>query len=176
MITGAPCNIETIDEYYSNGSPTKDVNQKVSNPDIIVRKSPSDKQIEKSNGPTPTVPDPNMNCSVVLNNLASPKSLTSKSLRKKKSVDKTTTEKVDAEIDTDPDGDGKMIEFEECESPLLPLYLLRDEGAVKWVLFSDLGYLLKLKSKEALLKQVSSVSVGRHAVNHLQNVIAFYLN
>lgn len=55
----------------------------------------------------------------------------------------------------DQDMDGKLFEFEESEAPLLPLYLLRDEGPVNWVLFSDLCYVLKVKSKEALLKQVS---------------------
>lgn len=54
----------------------------------------------------------------------------------------------------DDDGTGDLFEIEESEAPHVPLYLLRDEGAVKWALVNDLCYLLKLKSKDSLLKQV----------------------
>lgn len=53
------------------------------------------------------------------------------------------------------DDDGELFEIEESEAPHVPLYHLRDEGAVKWALVTDICYLLKLKSKDSLLKQVS---------------------
>lgn len=60
--------------------------------------------------------------------------------------------------DDDEDGDGDcgsdLFEFEESEAPLVPLYKLKEEGAVKWVLLSDLCNVLKVKSKDTLLKQV----------------------
>lgn len=62
---------------------------------------------------------------------------------------------VDAKNDTeDHDSDAELFEVEESDAPLIPLYQLRDEGATKWVLLSDLCYLLKVKSKDTLLKQV----------------------
>lgn len=57
--------------------------------------------------------------------------------------------------DASDDDDGELFEIEESEAPHVPLYHLRDEGAVKWALVTDLCYLLKLKSKDSLLKQVS---------------------
>lgn len=57
-----------------------------------------------------------------------------------------------------------LFEFEESESPLIPLYHLRDEGTFKWVLLSDLCYVLKVKSKDTLLKQVKlNIPIHRHA-------------
>lgn len=53
------------------------------------------------------------------------------------------------------DNDCDLFEIEESEAPLVPLYHLRDEGMQKWVLLSDLCYVLKVKSKDTLLKQVS---------------------
>lgn len=52
------------------------------------------------------------------------------------------------------DNDSDLFEIEESEAPLVPLYHLRDEGMHKWVLLSDLCYVLKVKSKDTLLKQV----------------------
>ena len=60
----------------------------------------------------------------------------------------------DATAFSDDESDGEIFEIEESETPHVPLYTLRDEGAVKWALLSDLCYLLKVKSKETLLKQV----------------------
>lgn len=58
--------------------------------------------------------------------------------------------------DTNTDfSDTDLFEIEESESPLIPLYQIREEGAMKWVLFTDLCYLLKIKSKDTLLKLVS---------------------
>lgn len=54
----------------------------------------------------------------------------------------------------DDDSDGEMFEIEESEAPHVPLYHLRDEGAVKWALLTDLCMMLKVKSKDTLLKQV----------------------
>lgn len=55
------------------------------------------------------------------------------------------------------DSDADLFEIEESDTPLIPLYQLRDEGATKWVLLSDLCYLLKVKSKDTLLKLVSVI-------------------
>lgn len=49
---------------------------------------------------------------------------------------------------------GELFEFEESEAPHVPLYTLRDEGAVKWAMLTDLCGMLKVKSKDTLLKQV----------------------
>jgi hypothetical protein len=57
-------------------------------------------------------------------------------------------------IDENMESDCEFLEVEESEAPLPPLYLLRDEGTDKWVLLTDLCNLLKVKSKEAVLKQV----------------------
>lgn len=53
------------------------------------------------------------------------------------------------------ESDSEILELEESEAPLPPLYLLRDEGSEKWVLLTDLCNLLKVKSKDAVLKQVN---------------------
>lgn len=53
------------------------------------------------------------------------------------------------------ESDSEFLELEESESPLPPLYLLRDEGSDKWILLTDLCNLLKVKSKDAVLKQVN---------------------
>lgn len=64
----------------------------------------------------------------------------------------------DPENDDDEDDDGEFVfEYEEADRPLPPLYLLRDEAAGdKWVLMTDLCNFLKLKSKEAVMRQVSA--------------------
>lgn len=73
----------------------------------------------------------------------------------------TTTIKNDGEeqssggAHTGGDSDAELFEIEESDTPLIPLYHLRDEGTTKWVLLSDLCYLLKVKSKDTLLKLVS---------------------
>lgn len=53
------------------------------------------------------------------------------------------------------DSDSEFLELEESDAPLPPLYLLRDEGSDKWILLTDLCNLLKVKSKDAVLKQVN---------------------
>lgn len=52
------------------------------------------------------------------------------------------------------ESDSEFLEVEESEAPLPPLYLLKDEGSDKWILLTDLCNLLKVKSKDAVLKQV----------------------
>lgn len=52
------------------------------------------------------------------------------------------------------ESDSEFLEVEESEAPLPPLYLLKDEGSDKWILLTDLYNLLKVKSKDAVLKQV----------------------
>lgn len=58
---------------------------------------------------------------------------------------------------SDDDSDADFFEIEEAQAPHVPLYHLRDEGPVKWALLSDLCYMLKVKSKDTLLKQVRVV-------------------
>lgn len=70
----------------------------------------------------------------------------------KNSEDSKTDEKFDCMDHVDSDND--IFELEESEKPLPPVYLLKDEGSEKWVLLTDLCSLLKVKSKEAVLKQV----------------------
>lgn len=78
----------------------------------------------------------------------------------------TTPMKSDAEeqlgggAHTGGDSDAELFEIEESDTPLIPLYHLRDEGTTKWVLLSDLCYLLKVKSKDTLLKLVSVLVTG----------------
>ncbi|CAO1305821.1 unnamed protein product [Diamesa hyperborea] len=52
------------------------------------------------------------------------------------------------------ESDNELLEIEESEAPLPPLYLLKDEGSEKWILLTDLCNLLKVKSKDAVLKQI----------------------
>lgn len=55
----------------------------------------------------------------------------------------------------DDQGGEFMFEYEEADRPLPPLYLLKDDPAGdKWVLMTDLCNFLKLKSKEAVMKQI----------------------
>ena len=60
----------------------------------------------------------------------------------------------DLMVDENEESDCEFLEVEESEAPLPPLYLLKDEGTDKWILLTDLCNLLKVKSKEAVLKQV----------------------
>lgn len=112
------------------------------------------------------------NCSVILNNIDS----TMKKIKKLPAIAKTespmiikspTTEAIqklneikdkddydDMLADEILESDCEFFEVEESEAPLPPLYLLKDEGSDKWMLMSDLCNLLKVKSKEAVLKQV----------------------
>lgn len=64
----------------------------------------------------------------------------------------------DANNDKTDDSDSDLFEIEESDAPLIPLYHLRDEGSIKWVLITDLCNLLKVKSKDTLLKQVRIIS------------------
>jgi hypothetical protein len=59
--------------------------------------------------------------------------------------------------DENLESDCEFFEVEESEAPLPPLYLLRDEGNDKWILLTDLCNLLKVKSKDAVLKQVNKL-------------------
>lgn len=91
------------------------------------------------------------NCTVVLNSIDS--------AQNKKDNLNITTQSRDGDdsnhdVEQMNDSDNDIFEFEESDTPLIPLYHLRDEGSIKWVLLSDLCNLLKVKSKETLLKQV----------------------
>lgn len=115
------------------------------------------------------------NCSVILNNIDS----TMKKIKKLPAIVKTespmiikspTSEVIqklneikhkedydDMLADETLESDCEFFEVEESEAPLPPLYFLKDEGTDKWMLLSDLCNLLKVKSKEAVLKQVKSL-------------------
>lgn len=106
-------------------------------------------------------------CTVVLNHIdsaANRKSKKSPPIIKQESITEISSidgsQKLDKEDFDDPEiehldeSDGELFEFEESDSPLPPLYLLKDEGSEKWILLSDLCNLLKVKSKDAVLKQV----------------------
>lgn len=93
----------------------------------------------KSNDNNSTMANLNTN-SNSLNEISKTESFTKKSSK-------------DSLIDSD-DENGELFEFEESDVPHVPLYHLRDEGVVKWALLNDLCYLLKVKSKDTLLKQV----------------------
>lgn len=84
-----------------------------------------------------------------------------KSPLRRKSKQKEEKDTVEAKDEVDESGgihigdsDAELFEIEESDAPLIPLYQLRDEGTTKWVLLSDLCYLLKVKSKDTLLKLV----------------------
>lgn len=119
-------------------------------------------------------------CSVVLNNIDSIDKIASKIISKpdqpnyssssmtaaatssvKIEKDKETSQELAADdvvgdsVAGNSDTDGDLFEFEESEMPHVPLYHLRDEGTVKWAMLNDICYLLKVKSKDTLLKQVS---------------------
>lgn len=100
------------------------------------------------------------NCTVVLNSIDSsyenskPQGSKLEYIKKPSNNENSQFDQIDGD-----DSDCKLFEFEESENPLIPLYHLRDEGSIKWVLLSDLCYLLKVKSKDTLLKQVSKIHV-----------------
>ncbi|XP_063700820.1 uncharacterized protein LOC134831102 [Culicoides brevitarsis] len=91
-------------------------------------------------------------CSVVLNNIDHLKSLSPKALRK--SLDNLEVKNQFNDVLPNMESDGEMFEFEESEYPLPPLYLLQDEGSDKWIMLTDLCNILKVKSKDAVLKQI----------------------
>lgn len=72
---------------------------------------------------------------------------------------------------TDDDDDGEFVfEYEEAERPLPPLYLLKDEAAAdKWVLMTDLCNILKLRSKEAVMRQICSNATPVNSINQTTN-------
>lgn len=76
---------------------------------------------------------------------------------------------------SDDDSDADFFEIEESQAPHVPLYHLRDEGQVKWALLSDLCYMLKVKSKDTLLKQVRFVVVDFDLKLRLTNATFFPL-
>lgn len=70
------------------------------------------------------------------------------------------------------DSDTEFLELEESDAPLPPLYLLQDEGSDKWILLTDLCSLLKVKSKDAVLKQVIK-SFSLFEFLNLTNILYF---
>lgn len=58
--------------------------------------------------------------------------------------------------EADPQTELEDIEFEISDTPLPNLYTLRGEPqSDRWVLLQDLSNILKIKSRDALLKQIS---------------------
>lgn len=74
--------------------------------------------------------------------------------KQKDEVDAKIEEKDQPSDSRADDSDSELFEIEESDGPLIPLYHLREEGTTKWVLLSDLCYLLKIKSKDTLMKMV----------------------
>lgn len=141
VINNVPCNIKKKEE--SNGESR--------NPNVLVLTSKVPNVDNEGSVDVKSITTP---CNVTLNQNRSTKSSPQKFVRtKKRSTDKRSVIQNENDFD-DNEINGELFECEESETPLLPLYLLRDEGTIQWVLFSDLCYVLKLKSKEALLKQV----------------------
>jgi hypothetical protein len=91
------------------------------------------------------------NCTVVLNNIDSHPQLNHNPVIVRGLEGKFGHSPVEEPMN---DSNTENFEIEESESPLPPIYLLKDEGQEKWVLLSDLCTLLKVKSKDAVLKQV----------------------
>lgn len=101
-------------------------------------------------------------CTVVLTNLTD-KNNTKANSTNKSAIPSLSTANQLSDISSEPpeiiefsddDSDADFFEIEESQAPHVPLYHLRDEGPVKWALLSDLCYMLKVKSKDTLLKQV----------------------
>ncbi|XP_062540692.1 uncharacterized protein LOC134208777 [Armigeres subalbatus] len=70
--------------------------------------------------------------------------------------------------DDDADDGEFVFEYEEADRPLPPLYLLKDESAGdKWVLMTDLCNFLKLKSKEAVMRQICTNAVPVNPSNQM---------
>lgn len=91
----------------------------------------------------------------MLNNIDHLKSFSPRTLRKSlDTIDSAIKSQFSDVLSGNMDSDGEMFEFEESDHPLPPLYLLQDEGSDKWVMLTDLCNILKVKSKDAVLKQV----------------------
>lgn len=101
-------------------------------------------------------------CTVVLTNLTDKPNAKANGISKtvvpsvpnQTTSDKSLPEQPEIIEFSDDDSDAELFEIEESNAPHVPLYHLRDEGSVKWALLSDLCYMLKVKSKDTLLKQV----------------------
>ncbi|XP_053688468.1 uncharacterized protein LOC128737786 [Sabethes cyaneus] len=108
-------------------------------------------------------------CAVVLNDIqeltggggqpatAGPTSYVNGQLQRKDVENHNGIGKFDGSDDDDDDAGEFLFEYEEADRPLPPLYLLKDEsGADKWMMMTDLCNFLKLKSKEAVIRQICS--------------------
>lgn len=66
-----------------------------------------------------------------------------------------------------PDVELEDIEIDMSEALLPNLYTLQGEPPTeRWVLLQDLSHFLKIKSRDALLKQITSPSASSMKVNH----------
>lgn len=67
----------------------------------------------------------------------------------------------------DPEVEEEDVEFEISESLLPNLYTLRGESLTdRWILLQDLSNLLKIKSRDALLRQICPPSTSSANVNY----------
>lgn len=65
------------------------------------------------------------------------------------------------EPDPEPRSEDEDIDFECSDLPLPNLYTIRGEPTTdKWILLQDLSTILKIKSKDALLKQIAQPSTS----------------
>lgn len=106
----------------------------------------SDKYMQE-NCPTETTPEK-------MNKIPKRKLSVRRKSKQKDEIDGKIEEEDQALDSRAGDSDTELFEIEESDAPLIPLYHLREEGTTKWVLLSDLCYLLKIKSKETLMKMV----------------------
>lgn len=71
------------------------------------------------------------------------------------------------EPDADPVSEESDVDFEVSDSVLPNLYTLRNENSTeRWVLLQDLSNLLKIKSRDALLRQICPSSGSSTNINH----------
>lgn len=69
--------------------------------------------------------------------------------------------------DADPLEEDEDIEIEVSETLLPNLYILRSEApSDRWILLQDLSNILKIKSRDALLKQICPASTSSSIINY----------
>ncbi|KAF5270396.1 hypothetical protein FQR65_LT05584 [Abscondita terminalis] len=72
----------------------------------------------------------------------------------------------------DPTAEDEDIEFETSDFPLPNLYIIRGEAPMdRWILLQDLSNILKIKSKDALLKQICPIVPSTSTNNNYKTVL-----
>lgn len=74
--------------------------------------------------------------------------------------------------ESDPVSEEEDIEFEVSEFPLPNLYTLRGESqSDRWILLQDLSNMLKIKSRDALLRQIYPGSTSPPSSTNYKSVL-----